>query len=71
MMGVYVLGHGPLRIDKVVDAFKAGVAYHDALMAESVQAPEARGTIIEGHGRLEELFEQWHNALAAALEVEP
>lgn len=52
-------------------AFEAGVAYHDALMAHSVQAPEARGTVIEGSARLEELFEAWHIAIAEALGVAP
>lgn len=54
--------------DNVYAAFFAGVAYHDALMEHSVQAPEARGTIVTDD-TLDKLFEDWHKAIAKALEV--
>lgn len=52
-------------------AFEAGVAYHDALMAHSAQAPGARNTVVEGSERLNSLFETWHNTIAEVLGVEP
>jgi hypothetical protein len=61
---------GGLDTAKVLIAFRAGVRYHDALMAYSADAPQDRGSIVQDES-LDEIFEAWHLAIAEALGTEP
>jgi hypothetical protein len=61
------------QVEHMRGAFTAGVRYHDALVAmRAATAGDERVVItVDNDDELELLFVDWHNAIAAALGVEP
>lgn len=52
-------------------AFSAGIEYHDALMRMRRITGEGGIFAIDDGDELEQLFVDWHNAIAVALGVDP
>lgn len=69
VLALHAKGIDPRDIDpdKVMWAFLKGIDYHDALARGQRTNPELRGVYGPGTTDMDQAFEDWHNAIASAL----